>query len=173
MGINCSAKLSNKATWEYVGMVASVLLGAKATKQKLGADSFHAVVEGFNRNTWKPTSMPEYIYILVNGFVDNPVAKAIQDTDELPYHMWYGLEQRSLYPKATAEKIALTLALVKFFGGEITYNDASCDGPETFPVPKYIGAQGGKEWQRLHQEILDLKPLTQADIDACKKWAAY
>lgn len=143
MGTNCKAKLTIKAKWEYVGTVASKLLGAEATKKPLG-DSYYAVIKGFDHNSFKTTGSPEYIYIMAIGSVENPAAK-----------------------------IALTLGLVRFFGGEITYNDATCDHPVKFPTPKWIGATNGLDWQRLHQEILDLKPLAAEDIEKCQKWAAY
>jgi hypothetical protein len=171
MGVNCTVELSPKATWEYVGMVASKLLGAKATKEPIGT-SFYAIIEGFNGGSFKPTSFPQYIYILVSGDVANPAAKLIQDSDGLPYHMWYGLESRWFNPKATAAKIALAKGIVKFFGGKITYND-STDKEEIFKAPSYIGAADGFPWQRLHQEIIDLPPLSIRNINECEKWAAY
>ena len=133
---------------------------------------YSASVEDITSKSFRPTHTPEYIYIVVPGDAENPAAKLIATSDKMPYQMWYGLENRFLYPKATAAKIALAHGIVKFFGGKIKWNDA-IGKSSTFPTPRYIGAENGKPWYQLQDAILALKPLTQSDVDAMNQWASY
>lgn len=178
MGVNVQATLSPKADWQTVGEVASILLGAKAYSETIsngGYSSFEAArVEGFTFKSYKSHSKgsPELIDIVLKGNRSNPVMAALEKSDGYPYRLWYNLEDRSLYPKCTAAKIALALGIVKFFGGRITYNDA--EGPtRSFKTPRYIGAENGKPYDELQKAMLALKPLTQKDIGRVRKYAAY
>jgi hypothetical protein len=172
MGVNCSVTLNPKAEWRYVGLVASILLGDKPYKDNFSS-GWSAKSKKYGYGKTRSAHDPSYCYILAQGDPDNPAAKLIQESDgELPYEIWYGLERKSLYPKATAAKIALAEGICKFFGGTIVYNDAT-DAKRTFPCPGYIGAEDGKAWYRLQQAILDLKPLTTKDIERNQKHAAY
>jgi len=190
MGVNCSVRLNEGAEWMKVGQVASVLLGAKVRKAPLGEDGYHALVEGFDNRDSQPvrvanrllgklhcgkynaTSVPEYIDILVDGDPENPVAKAIAESDSLPYALWYGLEKRSLYPKATAAKIALAEGIVKFFGGAGVYNDCT-DKKMRFLSRLDFKGEDDASFYRFQDALLALKPLKQKDIDRCAKYASY
>lgn len=191
MGVNFSGYLNEGATWDKVGQVASVLLGAKANKAPLGdIGGYHAIVDGFDNrenqsekvarrllgqapySKFRATGTPEYIDILLEGKPDNPVVKAIAESDGTPYALWYGLENRFIYPKASAAKIALASGLVKFFGGKGYYNDCS---DKKFNFKSRLNFKGGTEasFYRYQDALLALKPLTQKDIDRCKKYAGY
>jgi hypothetical protein len=172
MGVNCSVKLNEGATWNRVGQVACILLGAKTHRKPLGRDGWHLVVEGFGYGQSKPTSDPSYVYIVVNGDASNIAAKAIASSDSMPYEIWYGLEARLLYPKATAAKIALAEGITKFFGGKIVYNDCS-DKKRTFPSPLDFKGESDASFYRFQKALEELKPLTQKDVDRCAKYAAY
>jgi hypothetical protein len=122
-------------------------------------------------NRFAPTFMPQYIDILVDGDLENPVLKEIGKSDSIPYQLWYGLETRSFYPKASAAKIALIRGIVKFFGGKITYNDSTDEG-RTYPR-KIKKGESDKAFYQFQDALLKLKPLTQQDIDDCQQYAAY
>lgn len=172
MGVNCCVRLNEGAGWKKVGKVACVLLGAKVHREPLGKDGWHLVVEGFGYGEYKATHTPEYIDIMVCGDADNPAARSIAASDGLPYRLWYGLENRSLYPKATAAKIALALAITKFFGGRITYNDSS-GKKRTFLSPFDFKPETDKAFYAFETALEALKPLTVKDIKQCEKYAAY
>lgn len=174
MGVNCNVTLSQYATWKAVGQVACVLLGARVTKEQFGSGlkGWHAAVEGFGYGKFEATHTPDYIDILISGDVSNPVSKALQDGDSMPYRLWYGIERKSLYPKATAAKIALAEAITKFFGGKITYNDCT-DESASFPIRRWIGDESNAAFERFQVELMELKPLGKQDIDRCAKYAAY
>lgn len=191
MGVNCKVVLNEGADWEKVGQVASVLLGAKVNKAPLGDDGYHALVEGFDNRGSQADKVarrllgqepyggyrtfditPSDIDILIEGDANNPVAKAIAESDGFPYGLWYGLENRSLYPKATAAKIALAAGLAKFFGGKGVYNDCS-DKKMNFPSRLNFIGETDPAFYRYQDALLALKPLTQKDIDRCAKYASY
>jgi hypothetical protein len=193
VGVNCSVRLNEGAEWKRVGQVACILLGAKARRESLGlptTDSWHVVVETFDRRQtqerrvaarllgkepyekYEATGTPEYIDILVDGDPKNSVYRAIEDTDAIPYRLWYGLENRSLYPKATAAKIALAEGITKFFGGKIEYND-STGQKHTFKSPASFIGESDASFYRYQNALEALRPLTQKDIDRCAKYAAY
>lgn len=176
MGVNCYVTLNPKADWRTVGTVAAILLGDKAEKKPLGTDgSFHTQAATFGFGKAQVIELqPEYLNILLALNDKNPVAKLINKSDgyQGSYRLWYGLESKTLYPKATAAKIALAEGICKFFGGKIVYNDCT-DKKRTFPAPSYIGASDAKPWERLHQALFDLAPLTDADLKRCAKHAAY
>jgi len=173
MGVNCSVQLSNGAEWQKVGQVACVLLGAKSHREPLGNDGgWHLVVDGFGFGKYAVTCDPSYVDILVSGDADNPASKAIAESDSLPYRLWYGLERRSLYPKATAAKIALAEGITKFFGGKIVYND-STDKKASFKPLASFTQESNAAFYRFQNALESLKPLTKADIERCAKYAAY
>lgn len=175
MGVNCQVTLSPLANWQTVGTVAAILLGDKPEKLPLGTDTFHTLAATFRYGKVNVhENQPEYVDILIPLDGKNPVAKAINKSDGRNnlYPLWYGLESKVLYPKATAAKIALAEGICKFFGGRIIYNDAT-DKKRTFQTPRYIGATNGKKWERLHQALFDLTPLSTADLKRCTKYAAY
>ena len=175
MGVNCCVTLNPKADWKTVRDVACKLLGAPMHKEPIGRDGSYAawLTEPSGAKRYEPcTDQPAYIYLLLHGDEKNPVMQAIAESDGTPYQFWYGIENRFLYPRATAAKIALCVGLVKFFGGSITYNDAE-GKKRTFKPPRYIGAEDGKPWRQYQDAQLALKPLTQKDIDRCRKYAAY
>lgn len=185
MGVNCSAKLSHGATWEYVGLAAAILLGSTPEKKWLsnsGKQFYVAHVPGFDgrKCDYRPCAgMPDYIYLMVPLTKGNPVADAIRksDTDGKPdtrYAMWYGIEGRTLYPRASAAKIALAEALTKFFGGRIDHNDSDAARDKNYPMPKYLAdLNNDANFDRLQRALMNLKPLTKKDIERCKKYAAY
>ena len=174
MGVNCRATLNEGADWRKVGQVASVLLGAKMRRESLGKDGWLIVVEGFGYGKFSPwISEPSYIDIHVCGDAEtNAAAYQINQSDGMPYQMSYNMERRSLYPKASAAKIALAEAIAKFFGGEFLYNDYN-GRKRKFPTLKKFTGEREAEYYRFQKALEALKPLTQADIDRCAKHAAY
>ena len=172
MGTNCCVRLNEGADWHKVGEVACVLLGAKKHREPAGRNGWRIFVEGFGYGKFRHCSIPEYVDVMGVGDKENPVLKAIESTDCVPYPLCYGLESRGLYPKATAEKIALAEGITKFFGGRIVYNDCT-DRKRTFKTLIDFKGESDKAFYRYQTALEKLKPLTQKDIDRNAKYAAY
>lgn len=172
MGVTCSVRLNDGACWKKVGQVACVLMGATTHREPLGRDGWHLMVDGFGYGRWEKTNNPSYIDVLVSGADDNPIVRSIADSDSIPYRMWYGLESRSLYPKAKAAQIALAEGITKFFGGRITYNDCT-DKKRSFASPADFTKETNTSFYAFQNALESLKPLTQKDVDRCQKYAAY
>lgn len=83
---------------------------------------------------------------------------------------------RGIMMRAYAVNIAIFKRLADFFGGTVDYCD--CDSKENdYVVPHRTDSENcpedGKPWQALQQRIWDVQKLTQAEIDACEKFASY
>ena len=81
-----------------------------------------------------------------------------------------------LMPRSTKFWIAIGYNLVKFFGGELIYQDIS---DETFDYGEPVKSlkenrpSDNQEWYDLQNRILAIKPLTQEEIDFFQDVAAY
>lgn len=71
--------------------------------------------------------------------------------------------------------IAIGKALVDFFGGTVDYAD--CDDVKVNyrrKKPRKANNEAdGKPWQDFQEAMFALKPITKADINKCRQWAAY
>jgi hypothetical protein len=184
MGVNVRAQFSAGTRVNDVATVAAILLGAEPRKSMFNLINSDG---GYSAKVTGVKVVPNnYIATMVDIVVplnpENPLAAEIIKTDGnakgeywLSYHFESGpMGEPLIMPKNTPAKIALSKALVKFFGGTIDFNDS--DNSELdFKSPRKsdISATDGKPWYSLQDRILAVKPLTQKDMDAVAKFAAY
>lgn len=165
----------------FVATVAAILLGATPEKQVFSGGGYRAHARGAEVLP-SNYSAPTLVEIVIKLNPDNFVAAEILRSDGTKkgeYHLTYHFEsgpmgEPLIMPKSTAAKISLSKALIEFFGGTIDFNDSdSSELDFKSPRKKDISASDGKPWYSLQDRILALKPLTQKDMDAVSKFAAY
>ncbi len=86
------------------------------------------------------------------------------------------IDGRLLMPPSTCWWIAVGRRLVDFFGGALDYND--CDDKDiNFRRPKKSrkmnAPEDGKPWYAFQERMLIVKPITEKEIQAMVKHAAY
>ena len=169
MGVDCKISLPQEARVSNVAEVIGILLGKKVTLNTPANSSqkyTSADVEGV-----KVTSA---VGVVSCANID------IENTDQGSRHFLYHFEWtrgtsedgehnmghgRGLMPKSTARNIAMGIGLVKFFGGQVDFND--CDDIDcNFKRPKQrdITACNRKAWENFQKRIARLKPLTYDEI---------
>lgn len=91
------------------------------------------------------------------------------------YHYEGQNGQRLLCPRSTAFWIATARRLVDFFGGSLIYQDSEGDKPDYQKrrPRKTNGPEDGKPWEDFQRAKFSLKPLTEEELKAADKWAAY
>lgn len=84
---------------------------------------------------------------------------------------------RLLSLASSARNVAIAKRLVRFFGGRVIYQDCSS---KTFMHPDMVSvenpinaANDGQPYFRMQKALADIKPLSQEEIEACIKQAAY
>jgi len=171
MGVDTRITLPPAARVGDVAKVVGILLGLKSSKEPLHDDTWYVAVPGA---AIEPSGVVECALIALKG----PVS--VFD-GEASVHLLYHFEgdhdgSRLLMPRSYAGWIALGRRLVDFFGGEVDYAD--CDAADVdYSVPRKdwheIAPKDGEEWHAFQQRMLDLPPITKADVKACQQYAAY
>lgn len=118
----------------------------------------------------KPSNIPEMAYINLKGeMVDGKTAHMAF------FHYETEEPGRLVSVRCTPFWIAIGRRLVEFFGGWIDYSD--CDDRRrdySRKKPrKCNNPSDGKPWQDFQEAMFSLKPITKADIEKCRQWAAY
>jgi hypothetical protein len=177
MGVNVKAYLSPGTRVADVAKVAAALLGNEVKHEPIrGSDALFpraAGVQVFN------TSVVGMLDICITLNPENAAAACILESDGSTYRMSYHFEasqmgESLIMPKSTAAKIALSAALIEFFGGWADFNDGDDTHVNLYVERRSdIHATDGEEWNHLMQRILDVQPLTETDIKQYEKWAAY
>lgn len=171
MGVDCRVCLPAAAKFRDVADVIGILLGQPFGVEKLsGSDGIHVVVEGVEMK--KSDAVIECAEIIIPSkdrwffyhFEFSGPSYNDHDTQV----------GRGLLLRSRAENIALAVGLVRFFGGSVDFNDADLsDCDFAWPEQPDIRANNGEAWNRYHERMAALKPLTKADIDQYKVDAAY
>ena len=168
MGVDCKITLPDKVRIHDVADVIGMLLGQKWELVPLdNHGSKHLKVEGVS---------------VKNSSVDTCADIFVGERRFFYHFEWSGgsFEGRDTYcgrglmPSATAENIALGVALVQFFGGIVDFND--CDESDcdfAWPEQPDIRPNDGEAWERFQQRMASVRPLTKTDIAKYKPVAAY
>jgi hypothetical protein len=168
MGVDTIIRLPENVEINHVADVIGILAGLKAEKKNFQrSEGWYVEVDGVNI-LGRP-SIPDGPEITFKSPLDG-------ENHSVSY--WYEDSEggRMLSPHSTAFWIAIGRGLVKFFGGTLVYKDTGNMKPNFRGRPKSDALnrpQDGKPWQNLQQRLLDLKPLTQKDLKAESKHAAY
>lgn len=170
MGVDCSIHLPDTARFRDVAQVIGILLGQPFRQIKIGgSDGIHVEVDGVETSSGASIECAEinipdkqrwfYYHFEFSG-------PSYQEHDT---HCGRGLLVRSC-----ADNIALGVALVKFFGGFVDFNDSDeHDYDFAWPEQSDIRANNGEAWNSYHRRMLALKPLTKKDIEQYESKAAY
>jgi hypothetical protein len=84
--------------------------------------------------------------------------------------------ERLIIPRSTALNIAMGRRLVEFFGGEMDYSNCDnidCDYRIEPKGEDENHPEDGEPWQNLQERILNLPPLTEAEVAEWQEVAAY
>jgi hypothetical protein len=168
MGVDTLIRLPEDARLRDVGDVLGALAGLPVSKMELTGDAWYVRVKGVSIRGYD--TIPELAAISLHG--------AMVDGQEEHFVSWHWEPEeggRLLMPRATAFWIAIGRGLVRFFGGEIVYND--CTGNEAdFKCKKprkRNNPQDGDEWQGFQEEKFEVKPITKKKLDQAEELAAY
>jgi len=163
-----------------VADVIAILLGKKAELAPLSENSVHCKVEGVEvKNAAVATCAEINITDAVWGsdgkrgdrwflyhFEFNEGHTADGD-----YHTRSG---RGILARCTSINIAMAVELVKFFGGEVDFNDADATEVDfKSPVKKDTLACNGKGWEKFQRRMFAVQPLTKAQVKSYLKHSAY
>lgn len=179
MGVDTSISLSPQATLREVADVIGILLGNKKTWT------------GFNKNADPESGYVKVDEVKVAGAPNLPECADIDiycpnaapsaktngnDHRHFLYHFEFGDSgRRGLLPRAAAANIAIGVALIKFFGGKIDYQD--CDEVEineSYPAPNDIKHRSNDRcFDSIQRRMMALEPLTEEEISKYQKYAAY
>ncbi len=162
MGVDCKVYLPSRVRVRDVASVIGALLGAEVRRDALGDNgSIVAHVQGVKVKA-------------CGGSLVECCEITYQDRWFL-FHFEFGRRgEPGIMPRCTAKNIAMCKRLADFFGGRVDFSD--CDSSECdYFVDEQdgINAEDGAEWNALQQRICDVQPLTEREIEACEKFAAY
>lgn len=171
MGTSCRIVLPSDVLIRDVADVMGILAGLPKHMDTLDNSGRQFQVCKVNGVKVKNTTIPEMGQIILEGaMVDG------QKAHQVYYH--YEGEHgttRTLSPQSTALWIAIGRGLVYFFGGTMDYQD--CDSVRVnFRKPKprkWNDPESNKPYDDFQRAMFAVEPLTKADLNACKKWAAY
>jgi len=157
-----------------VALALAALHGVPVRRVKLDSGSFYAVADV----KVKATSTPEMVDIRFTSALGEGISRF--------YHFEsdgegdYGGESagwRFMSFGSTARNIAVALRLVKLFGGRVVYQD---EGPGSFsepdyrhPVNPYNAAKDGVPWATRQNQLANIAPVTQKEVDSCAPFAGY
>ena len=162
MGTDCSITFPPRVRLNDVADVIGILLGAEVAKEPLGGHdgAYYAHVEG----------------IKVKG-CESPAECATITFENrwFLYHFEFGdFGERGMLPRSTARNIAMCKRLADFFGARVDFNDCDLTEVDYFVEEQPdINASDGAAWQRLQDRKLAVLPLTDGEVAACEKFAAY
>lgn len=188
MGVDCNILLPHEANVESVANIMGVVSGLVPTKihfsGNLGND-FYVQVPGAVIETNTKSIAPNMLTIMLTA----PDGKTLVDgeTAHMAYYFFqsginydddihrYRYTGALLSVRSTAYWISVGKRLVDYFGGIIDY----CDCDDTFinyrkPIKKVrCNPQDGEEYQQLHTNLLNMKPITELELMNNDEFAAY
>lgn len=175
MGVDCKVTLAPGARLQDVAEVIGIAAGLPSRRWELktgrNEGQFLAVavdgvsVKGYER-------MPQLAEISLDGpCVDGETVHGIA------YHFeWSGGEVpgcTGLMPRSTPFWCAVMRRVVDFFGGSIDFNDSDETELDYFAPVAHRAAADGRPWQEFQDAIASVEPVTPAEMDEARKWAAY
>ena len=172
MGVDLNIFLPSTARHDHVATVLGLALGRKLVRTDIGprgADRHHA--------TATDAEGVEIVTTCVAGMIEFRIPmphSPLQCGMIMPrYHFESKGGERYLVMSSSPIRVAAARKVVQFFGGRLVAND--CDGKVTLKCPRRPGldADDGKPWQRLHDAMAKVTPVTEKDIAWGRKFAGY
>ena len=171
MGVCCKIHLPAAARIIDVADVLAALCGAETIKMPLND----------REGSWAAHAEARPIFSPYPGFPHWCNITWIVQTNSKPYtfsimyHFEFGPSgSRGIMPQSTPFWLAVACGLVDFFGGHVDYKDCDDNDCDYSRDPQAdIHAEDGEPWHNLQRRKLAVKPVTQDQIDAMKKHAAY
>lgn len=169
MGVNCRISLPT-ARLRDVANAIGILAGLPAKESPIdGSKGVFIQVEGVKT---KPCGESLEMCAYIN--LDGPMVDG-QKGHYVMYHFKFDVPtaaeninecSRGMIPQSTPFWCAIGRRLVETFGGQFRSTDYDGD-PEVSVGPHYLnGASNGPQWDAQQRRILNLKPITKADMDA-------
>lgn len=180
MGVACRITLPTNVRLYNVAQVMALLAGAqiRLEESKEYPGKPWVRVDGVKT---KPGCCDGLSEITITDLGED--AKAIRNSSDGTAWCTYHFESdadagegRLMLPKSTAFWIAIGRGLVNFFGGEIDYQDcdsSECDYKKKWKSNRENCPSDGAPFWDLEERIKSVKPITAAEYQRCKKWAAY
>jgi hypothetical protein len=173
MGTDCRVYLYPSAKIDDVAKVMGALAGCEVASKMIGGTHGKPFpVTEVKEAEAVVSTMPEMSCIRITG------GKA-KEWGLWPYWHWEPDRPpfrgaRLIMMRSTAQKVALAKRLVDFFGGVVDYNDCdSSDNDYSKPERKGMDKSINKNFHALQAAMLEVKPVTEKEIKAAAKWAAY
>ena len=181
MGVDCNIYLNaGNATAENVARVIAILAGNETTvKPLLGTCHWSTEVSGykFKGSEHTPTiaDLSFDHHVGEHTGYDGPDANV---QHSVFIHLESGVRNRKcMMPRATAFWLAMGRRLVRFFGGELFYQDCEKSWGD---VPDYKSrarfSQIGEDdetFQKIQNAMMRLKPITRKEMAEMEEFAAY
>jgi hypothetical protein len=179
MGVDTDLYLPPYVTVRDVGKVVGILLGCSSEiKTFSSGNGIHCVVEGVKVKGFDSDyGLAECASIVIDGDQPREMMYHFEfstPNDRLHNKGWHGIILRSYSPN-----IALFVAVIKFFGGAVDFND--CDETnidfEVAPEDSIWGhdwsSTDNEEWNELQHKMNALRPLSKDDLRAYALDATY
>jgi hypothetical protein len=163
MGTDCKITFPGDVRADDAAKVIGILLGC----EKHWTESGNARWVDVDNAKVGHTSMPKCAEITAEG----PMG-----TVRALWHFEFGEgASRGMLPTSRPTWIAIARRMVEFFGGKVDYQDTDAvEVNYSAKKPRKVNnPSDDKAWDDFHNELWQLKPLTKAEIEKCRKLAGY
>ena len=175
MGVDTRIYLPTTCSVRNVGNVMGAYMGLPVKKQSFRDNTgYYVIVDGVQIN-----GVPDISCIAIDlkgKLVDG------EEHHHLLFHFETEYQDTPMFllcPRSTPLWIAIGKKLINFFGGHMVYQDCGDwdDLENIYSQPckslRYNRPSDGDAWTAFQDKILSIVPLTQDDLNECKKYAAY
>lgn len=170
MGVDCEIYLPATARLDDIQDVIAILIGNKPNKKELPSGNFFIRVEGARARVCDGTPEMCVIHLEENPF-NAQMCYVHFEVERRDGKSMAGYKKLS--SKSRPVWIAIGRRLVDCFGGFMIDKDSADEITYRKKPRKDNDANDGEEWDGLKRRIFEIQPLTKADIQEAKKYAAY
>jgi hypothetical protein len=171
MGVDCTINLPSNVRLQKVAEVVAIAAGMEPIKQPLNSkahpDAWYVSVPGLIVRSSCVVTCADIIF-QHNG-----------EQHYVMYHFEPGDESRGgrlLMPRSTPFWICVAKRLIDLFGGWVDYQDCDSSYRDYERPPKNDASNcpsDGVHWQKLQERIFSVQPVTEEELTANQKFAAY
>jgi len=185
MGVDCCIRLPHNVRIRDVAKVMGILAGQKISERE-DAKTYGKPFKWFEVEGVELESGVKGLECCATIYLKNLTGAALaarSDNGENA-HVLFHFEPsdptpsagRLLMPRSTNFWIAIGIGLVKFFGGEIDYNDcdnSDCDFKRRAKSNEQNCPESDEPWYNMQARMRKLKPITKEEFSDCKQFASY